>query len=644
MIPYNINYGFSRPLMNIPTYNQNIQPRSVSSNKNYFQPNNLYPNNFPNYQINPNFNRFTADRVQHRPFNNINFKNPNENLEYRNNQIININNQNNGQLLLNEIPKESNRNKDEQIQKLMKKIKDLKVENSKYKTELENQSKIKEEYEILKEKLDDINKKMKEKLEKENKGLGQKIKSKEDLSKGYINGQKEIEKGVLDETQKTLEKEITEHKENKPLNEDENKIEQNESIKENNKLKKENNDLRIQFEELQKKYEDLKIKDEKLKNRIKSNNIILLYSSPTLIGLNNIGATCFMNSTLQCLSQTKELTSYFLNEKNKKRIINNNIANNNKNDYQLSPVYYELLEKLWEIDREKSFSPNTFMNTVNNMNPLFKTGQAGDAKDFIIFVLEQLHKELKQPINNNNCNENQNLNQYDKNNAISYFFNDFKKDFSIISDLFFGINETTNECFNCKNIYNLKGMNSPICYNYGIFNCLIFPLEEVKNMKNNSMQNNYNQTNNIVTIYDCFNYNQKTELFTGQNRNYCNICKQLFDSNYCSKIYKSPNILILILNRGKGNMYDVKLDFSEEIDITQFVLRNDFSQIIYNLYGVITHIGQSGPNAHFVASCKSPIDDEWYRYNDAFVNQITNFQKEVIEFGTPYILFYQKNN
>ena len=70
-------------------------------------------------------------------------------------------------------------------------------------------------------------------------------------------------------------------------------------------------------------------------------------------------------------------------------IIDNNIANNNKNDYQLSPVYFELLEKLWEINGEKSFSPNTFMNTLNNMNPLFKKGQAGDAKDFIIFILAQ---------------------------------------------------------------------------------------------------------------------------------------------------------------------------------------------------------------------------------------------------------------
>ena len=170
------------------------------------------------------------------------------------------------------------------------------------------------------------------------------------MQKGFLN-EKKGEKGILDTNLITLEKKNTEDKEIQVLIGDENKIKQNEEcINENNDLKKKNIDLTIKNEELQKNINEIQIKYEELVNRIKSNNIMLLYSSPTLIGLNNIGATCFMNSTLQCLSQTKELTSYFLNKKNKTRIINNNIANNNKNDNQLSPVYLELLEKLWEID------------------------------------------------------------------------------------------------------------------------------------------------------------------------------------------------------------------------------------------------------------------------------------------------------
>ena len=371
-----------------------------------------------------------------------------------------------------------------------------------------------------------------------------------------------------------------------------------------------------------------------------------MYKSPTLIGLNNIGATCFMNATLQCLSQTEGLTNYFLKENNKDKIINNNIAINNKNDHQLSPIFLELIQKLWDINGPKSFSPNNFMNKINEMNPLFQKGQAGDSKDFIIFVLEQLHKELKKPINKQNLIVTEPLNQYDKSNAFNHFFSEFQKECSIISDVFFGFTETTNECLNCKKIYNSKGLMNPICYNYQIFNCLIFPLEEVKNMKNNLMKNNniIQFNTNTVSIYECFYYNQKSDFFTGDNRNFCNICKQLYDSIYTSKIFVGPNVLVIILNRGKDNIYNVKIDFSETIDISEFVLRKDLPKIIYNLYGVITHIGQSGPSAHFVASCKSPIDNKWYRYNDAIVTPLSNIQKEIIDFGTPYILFYQKNN
>ena len=240
-------------------------------------------------------------------------------------------------------------------------------------------------------------------------------------------------------------------------------------------------------------------------------------------------------------------------------------------------------------------------------------------------------------------NDNQILNQYDKNLAFNYFINNFEKEHSIISDLFFGFNETTTECLNCKKTYNTQNLNNPICYNYNIFNHLEFPLEEIKNSKNNEMQHN-NINNNILSLDECFLYSQKRESLTGDNRNYCNICQQLYDSIYTSKIFISPYILIIILDRGKGNINDVKLNFSEIIDITQFIIKKDSPKLIYNLYGVISHIMQSGPNLHFVASCKSPIDNKWYKYDDAFVNPITNLQKEVIEFGIPYVLFYKKNN
>ena len=393
------------------------------------------------------------------------------------------------------------------------------------------------------------------------------------------------------------------------------------------------------------KNNNVKIKLNPKKNAIQP---IEKYKKPTLIGLQNIGATCFMNATLQCLSQTKRLTNYFLNEEHLPRIINNNIALNDPNQLQLSPVYFELLENLWNKEGESYYAPYNFMNRINDMNPLFKKGEAGDAKDFIIYILEQMHKELKKPLNLNNVNQNLPINQYDQNITLMNFFNEFSKETSILSDLFFGFNETTNICSNCKFIYNSQNKPNPICYNYGIFNLLIFPLEEIKKYKNNmnlmNLQSFYQGPTNNVSMDDCFIYNEKTDFFTGDNKNYCNLCKQLCDSQYTSKIYVSPNILILILNRGKGNMYKVNLDFTMKLDITNYVILKENTRIIYNLYGVITHLGESGPNAHFVASCKSPVDNKWYRYNDAQVSPIQDFKRDVYNFGVPYILFYEKEN
>ena len=164
---------------------------------------------------------------------------------------------------------------------------------------------------------------------------------------------------------------------------------------------------------------------------------------------------------------------------------------------------YLLFKQLWNQNNSNSYSPYHFMNIIEKMNPLFKQGQAGDSKDFIIFILEQFHKELKRSVqqkNNNSTTNIQALNQYNKDNAFKHFFEEFKENCSIISDLFFGISETTNICANCKNYFNSLGFNNPICYNYGIFNCLIFPLEEVKKMKNNSMQYN-NYINNYLNLF-----------------------------------------------------------------------------------------------------------------------------------------------
>ena len=105
-----------------------------------------------------------------------------------------------------------------------------------------------------------------------------------------------------------------------------------------------------------------------------------------------------------------------------------------------------------------------------------------------------------------------------------------------------------------------------------------------------------------------------------------------------SKIFSSLYILILILNRGKGNEFDCDVDFKEKIDIKKYIDKNNRNNCPneYELIGVISHLGESSMNGHFIADYKH-FDGKWYCFNDSSVPPIYKYSQK----GTPYILFYQ---
>ena len=64
---------------------------------------------------------------------------------------------------------------------------------------------------------------------------------------------------------------------------------------------------------------------------------------------------------------------------------------------------------------------------------------------------------------------------------------------------------------------------------------------------------------------------------------------------YTSLLTTSHKVLILLLNRGAGVQFRVKLEFSTELDITNYIqIKIGNGNIKHKLIGVITHLGESG--------------------------------------------------
>ena len=336
---------------------------------------------------------------------------------------------------------------------------------------------------------------------------------------------------------------------------------------------------------------------------------------PRRLGLDNIGATCYMNATLQCLCNIIQLQNYFLN--------NQTIFQ--KNGARLSKAFCEVLQNLYDYKKNKnSYQPHNFKNTISDMNSLFKGIAANDSKDLILFIYEKIHEELNEPKNYYNLEQN-----------ISYELQLFRQNYysnnsSIIEKTFYYEQQTINECSNCHNKV----------INYNIQNMLIFPLEKIRLNLIEKTLHGYEFP--CVYLEQCFEHISIPELMQRENNIYCNNCHQYSNSYYTSKMNTSPEIFTIILNRGKGNEFDVEFDFPLRIDINNYVISKN-KCTIYDLIGVLVHTGGSNMSGHFFAFCKSNIDHNWYKYNDGIVQMCNykDYEYEIKHTGLPYVLFYQ---
>ena len=419
-------------------------------------------------------------------------------------------------------------------------------------------------------------------------------------------------------------------------------------------------------------------------------------------GLENVGATCYMNATLECLYHVKALSENIINDA---RI---------KPNMKLTFCFKDLLEEMAGCkDRKKyiqirqnyyddnskkdSVRPIKFKNLISAMNPLFKGVQANDSKDLILFLLETMDRELT--FRNNNINE---MPTFAGNNPEDMLPQNFKKYHnSIFAQIFYGFQKSVMKCNRCKNenatysvinfvifplekiynelnkqkniqINNYMNMNNNYANNYpnNYYQNNYYNYNMLGNMNNNMYSNNYNNfrmsvNNNIralnpvtaipmrrinslninanekkkLTLYDCFKQHYVTENLTGANQMYCNVCRTQQDALMYDEIYIAPNVFIIILNRGRGNAFKCDLDFPLDLDLNQYI-QNPSSPKSYELIGVISHLGESSMEGHFIAYCKH-FDGNWYLFNDSIVTQ-----KEIngVYNGTPYILFYKNKN
>ncbi|XP_055387580.1 ubiquitin carboxyl-terminal hydrolase 8 isoform X2 [Condylostylus longicornis] len=326
-----------------------------------------------------------------------------------------------------------------------------------------------------------------------------------------------------------------------------------------------------------------------------------------LTGLKNLGNTCYMNSILQCLSNTNLLTDYFITNAYKQHI-----NRSNKTKGKIVEEVAALLQILWK-GNYKCVASKDLRHIVGQYQQIFRGIEQQDSHEFLTILMDWLHLDL-QTLHVDSPREGLRP-------AEKAWLDFTKSSESYILQLFYGQIKSTVKCVEC----NKESAT------YECFSNLSLELPP---------------TTNRCQINQCLNMYFNGEHILGWN---CPGCKQKRDAIKKLSISKLPPVLVIHLKRFyadtdlNGNTYKKKQNYVsfplENLDMTPHLARSELVSSyskLYNLYGVSNHYG-SMESGHYTAFCKSSVFNKWFKFDDQVVSQLDS--SDVVS-SAAYILFY----
>eukprot|EP00929_Paragymnodinium_shiwhaense_P097776 TRINITY_DN59371_c0_g1_i1.p1 TRINITY_DN59371_c0_g1~~TRINITY_DN59371_c0_g1_i1.p1 ORF type:complete len:2293 (+),score=533.78 TRINITY_DN59371_c0_g1_i1:227-7105(+) len=107
-------------------------------------------------------------------------------------------------------------------------------------------------------------------------------------------------------------------------------------------------------------------------------------------GLQNLGNTCFMNATLQCMVNTPLVREYFLSSQYTKDV---NVDRGIGCRGRLAEEFGHLVGGLW-AGKETHMTPQSLKRTIDQFAPQFAGYEQHDAQELLAFFLDGLHEDL----------------------------------------------------------------------------------------------------------------------------------------------------------------------------------------------------------------------------------------------------------
>ncbi|XP_029455002.1 ubiquitin carboxyl-terminal hydrolase 36 isoform X1 [Rhinatrema bivittatum] len=298
-------------------------------------------------------------------------------------------------------------------------------------------------------------------------------------------------------------------------------------------------------------------------------------------GLHNLGNTCFLNSTVQCLTYTPPLANYLLSKEHSR--------NCQQGGFCMMCVMQNHMIQAF-ANSGNAIKPVSFIRDLKKIARHFRFGSQEDAHEFLRYTIDAMQKACL-----NGCT------RLDRQTQAT----------TLVHQIFGGYLRSRVKCSVCKCVSDTYDPYLDIAL-------------EIR------------QSANIVRALELF---VKADLLSGENAYMCAKCKKKVPASKRFTIHRASNVLTLSLKRFanfSGGKITKDVGYPEFLNVRPYMSQNSGDPVMYGLYAVLVHSGYSCHAGHYYCYIKAS-NGQWYQMNDSLVH-LSNIK--VVLNQQAYVLFY----